>query len=507
MMRTLKIKTRKFVPILLVLGLLVLAACSRNEEEATSEPSPEATGVAAATPETAVQPTATPAPAPTATEPALIPAVSVTDQVLDDDGQLVISQVVAPEAGWVVVYTDESGSAGEVLGFSAVNEGQNEEVTIQIEALSATETLHVLLHTDAGDSGVFDFPGPDDPLSDESGPVEAMFVVDIRTTLPTISVENQEITEDGLVVIASVVSKGPGWIVLYDDEAGEPGQMMGYLPVEPGTSENLSIAINWREATPTLYAALYEDAGQEAVFEVPETDELVMLSSAPLLVAFDVGLPPDVFVLNQPVVNDTIVVERAISRGPGWLVVYGDDEGQTGNIIGFALLEDGINEQIEVEILTSEVSAVLHIVIHEDDGTLGEFDFPVGDGPMRFNGQLPANPFDFRTDSGNYLILQDQPLSAANTITLSLVVVDVDAWVTIHTNSAEQPGEIIGSLWLPAGLHRDVEIELDPELTTITMYVVLHLDTGRPQIFEYPDGVDIPLQRNRSFIQVPFTLD
>jgi hypothetical protein len=512
MIRKWQIKTRKAIPALLIVALVLLAACNRNEEEATPETLPQATTVSEAVEtvvETAVEPTATPPPppAPTATEQALVPAVSVTDQVLEDDGQLVISQVVAAEAGWVVVYTDAAGSPGEVLGYTAVDQGQNEDIAVQIEALLATETLHVLLHTDAGDSGVFDYPGPDNPVNGADGAIEAMFVVDRRTTIPTIAVDDQELTEDGLVVIASVVSKGPGWLVLYSDEAGQPGRMMGYLPVESGTTENLSIAINWREATPTLYAALYEDAGQEAVFEVPDPDERVMMNSEPLLVSFVIGLPPDVFVLNQPVVNNKIVVERATSQGPGWLVVYRDEEGQTGNIIGFAPLEDGVNELIEVDILTSDVSAVLHIIIHEDDGTLGEFDFPAGDGPMRFNGQLPINPFDFRTDTGNYLILEDQPLSAANTITISLVVVDVDAWVTIHTNSAEQQGQVIGQLWLPAGLYRDVVIELDPELTTITMYVVLHLDTGQPEVFEYPDGVDIPLQRNRNFIQVPFTMN
>ena len=489
---------------LLILCLVLFAACNRNEEEATPEVLPEATPIVQPTIEVVAQPTTAPSPTPTEEPP--VPAVSVTDQVLEDDGRLVVSEVFTIEPGWIVVYTDESGEPDEILGYSAVQEGQNEDVIIQIEALEATETLHILLHTDNGESGVFDFPGPDNPITTDTGTIEAMFVVDRRTTVPSIVVESQEVANDGLVTISSVVSSGPGWIVLYRDEAGEPDQMMGYLPVEAGLNEDLSIAINWREATPTLYATLYEDGGEAAVFEVPDVDELVTLNSEPLTVSFDVELPPDVFVLNQPVVDNAIVVERVISNGPGWLVVYRDEEGQTGNIIGFAPLEDGLNEQIAVEILTSDVSAVLHIIIHQDDGTLGEFDFPAGDGPMRFQGQIPANPFSFRTDSGNYLILEDQPLSAANTITISLIVIDVDAWVTVRTSSAAESGEIIGLLWLPAGLHRDVAIEIDPDLTTITMYIVLHLDIGQPQFFDFPDGVDIPLQRNRSFIQVPFTL-
>ncbi len=506
MKRMWKINSRKLFPALLALFLVIFAACDRNEEP-TPEPTLAATSIAGPTIETAPEPTSTSPPPPTPTVEPTVPTISVTDQVLDDDGELLINEVVAAEPGWVVLYTDEAGSVGAVLGYTAVQEGPNEDITIQINPIEATETLHLLLHTDAGESGIFDFPGPDNPITFEAAPIGAMFIVDRQATVPSITAENQEVANDGLVTISTVVSTGPGWIVLYREEAGEPGQMLGYMPVESGVNEEISIAINWREATPTLYAALFIDGGETSVFELPDIDEPVMMNTEPLLVSFNIDLPPDVFVLNQPVVDNKIVVERVISNGPGWLVVYRDEEGLTGNIIGFAPLEDGLNERIEVEILTSDVSDILHIVVHEDDGDLGEFDFPAGDGPMRFQGEIPANPFSFRTDSGNYLILQDQPLSAQNTITLSLVVVDVDAWVTVQTNPAEQSGEIIGILWLPAGLHRDVVVEIDPDLTTITMYIILHLDIGQPQVFDFPDGVDIPLQRNRSFIQVPFSLE
>jgi hypothetical protein len=50
-------------------------------------------------------------------------------------------------------------------------------------------------------------------------------------------------------------------------------------------------------------------------------------------------------------------------------------------------------------------------------------------------------------------------------------------------------------------------VEIDPDLTTIILYVVLHIDTGPSQQFDFPDGVDTPLQRNRSIIQVPFSLN
>jgi hypothetical protein len=493
------------IPALLVLVLISLAACRRNEENITPEATAAATTAAVPT-EQAAEPTATPSPAPTPTEEPPVPAVSVSDQALEDDGRLLIREVTAVEPGWVVVYADDSGSPGAVLGYSAVEEGQSEDLAVLIDPLAATETLHVRLHADAGESGVFDYPGPDNPVSVDSEPVEAMFVADIRATIPAITVENQEITRDGRIRIASVVSTGPGWLVLYQDDDGQPGRLMGYLPVAAGLNENLVIPINWREAGPDFLAALYLDGGEPEVFEASDIEEQVTANAVPVEVSFEVALPPDVFVLNQPVIDDTIVVERAVSHGPGWLVIYRDEDGATGNIIGFAPLEDGVNEQIEVGILTSEVSPLLYIIVHEDDGTAGDFDFPAADGPMRFQGTIP-NPYSFRTDTGNYLIMLDQPLSADNTVTVTLAVVDVDAWVTIRNNSAGQAGEVIGRVWVPAGVHRNVEVEIDPSLTTITMFAVLHIDIGEPQTFDFPDGVDFPLQRNRSFIQVPFLLE
>jgi hypothetical protein len=430
----------------------------------------------------------------------------VSGQALDNDGRLVINEVTSAAAGWLVIYSDAAGSPGDVLGYSAVEAGQNEEVVVLIDPFQATETLHALLHLDDGEAGVFDYPGPDNPVTVDSTEVGATFVVDMQATMPAVSVSDQEIGVDGLVIIDQVVANVSGWLVIYREEEGVSGDMMGYLPVEAGVTENLSLSINWLEATPTLYAALYEDSGEAEVFEVPTADRPITVNNEPVVVPFQVLLPPDVFVLNQPVIEGTIVVDRAVSQGPGWLVVYRDEEEALGNIIGWASLADGVNEQIVVSVLASAVTPVLHIIVHHDGATEGEFDFPGDDSPMRFQGRIP-NPYTFRTDSGNYLIMRDQPLSAANTITVSLVVVDVDTWVAVRSDAAGVPGEVIGRVWLPAGVHRDVIVEIDPDLTTIILYVVLHIDTGPSQQFDFPDGVDTPLQRNRSIIQVPFSLN
>jgi hypothetical protein len=424
---------------------------------------------------------------------------------MDEDGRLTIDQVVAVEPGWIVIQAEASGEAGPVLGYVAIDEGQNEQVEVTIEAAGADPLLRAVLHVDAGSRGDFEYPGPDQPVQVEAETVAATFEVDFSALEPAIIVSDQEVAEDGVITFENVVSNGPGWLVLYLDDEGEPGRILEYAPVQPGINEGLTMALNWREATPTVHALLYEDAGEPGVFEVPDADTVVEVDGAAVAATFQLTMPPDIFALDQPVVNGEVVVERVISYGPGWLVVFFDDEGELGLIIGEAPLEDGVNENVTVPVIETAVTPLLHLMIHQDHEPLGEFDFPASDPPVLYEGRLPA-PVTIQTDEGNYLISRDQALAEDDTLTVPLVVVDVDVWVVMYADSSGEPGEIIGMTWAPAGISRDVAVEVDPELITSTMHVVLHLDAGTTQEFNYPGGLDIPLQRNRSIITSPFTL-
>lgn len=483
--------------------LLALAACSRREN-AGNETTPAATR---ATPAATARPTATERPAaptttPTPNRPA--PAVSAGEQAVGSDGQVVVDQVVAPEAAWLVIRADEDGEPGAVLGYAAVAEGENEDVAVTVDPHQVTPTLYAALHQDAGRPGDFEFPGPDTPWPVEADAAVA-FEVEVEVAVPAVMVSDQDVTEEGIVVVNSVTSDGPGWLALLLDEAGTPGRMVAYAPVRDGLNENVALAINWRVATPILHAALYQDTGEPEQFEFPEADPMAMVNDQPVISSFQVFLPPDVFVLDQPVVDGTVIVERVISYGPGWLVVYYDEGGAAGRIIGWAPLVDGLNEQIVVPVVESAVTELLHIIIHQDTEAIGEFEFPQADPPLRYDGRIP-NPFTFRTDAGNYLITRDQPLSVSNTVTVSLAVVNVNAWVVIYNDAAGEPGEVIGTVWIPAGVNREIVVAIDPEQTTPVLHVVLHQDVGAAQEFELEGGVDLPLQRNRSVITAPLTL-
>jgi hypothetical protein len=97
----------------------LLVACARGEdEEATATSPPVDTPTSSATPRASVTPRATETPEATPTPSQ--PALSAIEQAVDDEGQVVISDVFATEPGWIVVYADERGRPGDVLGHAVL---------------------------------------------------------------------------------------------------------------------------------------------------------------------------------------------------------------------------------------------------------------------------------------------------------------------------------------------------------------------------------------------------
>ncbi len=490
----------------MLLFSLLLAACSRlqSASESTIPASPIAatsTVVLPATPSVDAQPTVTSSPTPEIPDP----SIDVSEQRLDEDGQLLVDRVISPVEGWLVIQQEENGQAGEILAAVSIATGENRAVEIEVDPLTLGDGLFASLFVDEGQPGIFEYPGPDVPMTIESEPVSEYFTVEVQVITPRITVQDQDLGESGQVILNEVVAAASGWVGIHMDDKGQPGTMLAYAPIAEGRNEAVSLTLNWHEATPTLHVVLYEDAGKENVFENSSVDRSVSLQENVNFETFDALFPPDVFVIHQPVADGRVSVEQVTSFGPGWLVIYNDDEGELGNIIGQAPLEKGINKQIEVDVVESAATSILYIMLHEDLETEGTFDFPQSDPPVRYQERLP-NPFDFRTDTGNYLITEDQELSDAETVTVSLVVVDVDAWIVIRGDESGEQNDIAGLAWVPAGITRNLEIEVDSQLITTTLYAILHLDGGGSQEFDYPEGLDIPLQRNRAIIQAPFFL-
>jgi hypothetical protein len=122
--------------------------------------------LAACQPET-VEPEATPTPAGLPGTGEMLPEEGFPTIVVNDQeivaGTVSVAEVINPGNGWIVIYTDDNGSLGPIIGFSHVV-GSALDVRVDIDATQATDTLHAVLHEDRGMITLFEYPGPDVPV-------------------------------------------------------------------------------------------------------------------------------------------------------------------------------------------------------------------------------------------------------------------------------------------------------------------------------------------------------
>lgn len=494
-------------------SIMTVTGC-RESDAATAVPdqlasvNPTATAVAepSATP---IPPSPTPVP-PTAVPTPVIPDIAIAPQTLTDEGQLNIASVLSPQAGWVVLYTVVDGELGQILGHTAVEPGPNSDISLTIDPLLATNNLAVLLHVDEGQAGQFEYPdGPDIPVEFESAHIAETFTPTFDLSLPVITAADQEILEDGLLTIDNVLALEDGWLVVHADADGDLGPYLGATRLLSGNNDNLTVQIPWQQGTDQLHAVIYHDYGREERLDLPGDDTPFLANGRPISATFTVVYPPDLFVLDQPIVDGRFEVERVYSRGPGWLVVYFDEGGSPGLIIGSTQLAAGVNEHVLVEVLETAVTNPLHILLHQDSDPTDAFDFPRVDPPLVYQ-ERQLLPFSFNTDPGSYLVTSDQAAQPTDDGTLQIIIPYVvtsnAAWAAIQADVDGQPGEILGQTWVAAGLNRNVMVEIEADAATDWLHAALYSDLGEPNVFEYPDGPDIPMQRDRRLLSAPFEL-
>ncbi|MBP6788195.1 MAG: hypothetical protein KA170_11445 [Candidatus Promineofilum sp.] len=489
-------KPRLFAVLALVL-LLAVAGCSLFEE---GDPTAERPTLAFATVTLTPEPTPTRTPTPTATP--IAPRVEMDDQPLDDRGELTAAEVALPGPGWLVILADDDGEPGEPIGQTALAGGVHANVAITVDPQLATETLYARLHLDAGTEGVFEYPGEDEPYAGEPG---TTFAVELQLPRPIVEAAEQTVGESNIVTVARVELLEPGWVAIHVDDDGQAGAVIGGVRLEAGLYENVPVTIDRRYATPTLHAVLHEDDGEIGLLEFPDGDQPLLFNGQPVVAAFAAHYPPDIFVYDQPFIDGSIVVERVISEGPGWLAVYSDQDGQPGLIIGFAALEDGVNEAVRIDLIESAVTLQLYARLHQDTTPGDEFDFPGNDPVVRYEDRMPQATA-FRTDLGAAVVVRDQTL-ADDSVVVSMVVVPVNAWVAVHAAADDgQPAGMLGRTFVPAGINRNVVVSLDPAPENAPVVLVLYEDQGEAEVFDAL-GVD-PLLTNADnrLIRVPFVI-
>ena len=423
-----------------------------------------------------------------------MPELSVTDQTITENGRLQIESIITSESSLVLVYTWEEDALGTLLGTAEVAASE-ESVEIVIDPFQATEQLAAQLVADLGEAGSFE-PETDTPLTE---PVP--FTVDVQLPVPVISVSDQDLTLTNTLRINSAEIPMAGWLVIQSEANDEPDEIINFAYLEAGSNDNIQLAINPFNATPRLYATLYRDNGRLRTFEPDEADSPLQLRNAPVTIGFDVMLPQDIYVLDQPVVDGLVEIERIYTNSAGWVAVYNDNEGQPDFIIGSEAIEAGLNENIIVEVTTQQITPQLYLRLHGDNEPVGEFNPGADLLQATADGRIPG-PTPININPGDYLIVADHGLTT--TLTMPLVVVANDSWLVIYDEVDDAPSTPITQLLVPAGINRDVSITLEEPLTVGAYYATLHQDLGTLQSFDAEE--DTVTQYNGRSVQLRFQI-
>jgi hypothetical protein len=122
----------------------------------------------------------------------------------------------------------------------------------------------------------------------------------------------------------------------------------------------------------------------------------LLLVVAPLALAQG-SVVPSVTVKDQPIVNDTVTVDKVVSDGPGWITIHTDNNGEPGDVIGYSAVDNGDNTNVTVTITSTLSTPVLYAMLHVDKGTVGKYEFPGADIPATYNGQVVMESFNVTT--------------------------------------------------------------------------------------------------------------
>jgi hypothetical protein len=315
-------------------------------------------------------------------------AISTNDSFVSDDSMVMIDSVVTTDNGWLVVHADNGeGAPGPVIGVTFVEVGLNTNVPVELTG-EPTNTLFPMLHEDTGEDRTYEFgnvDGADLPVI-----VDGVVATSTLKTVPNIVATQQVVTDT--FVADTVLSDGPGWLVIHADNNGAPGPVIGAEFVEDGLNTDVEVSLN-TDAGPfvIVHPMLHTDTGEVGTYEFGDVEgadgpvtvdgEIVMF---PMLVA------PSMTASDQPLgENSAINVATALIDAPGWLVVHADNgEGAPGPVLGQTPLLEGLNENVGV-LLDGEITETVYPMLHYDTGEMGVYEFGEvegADGPVTRDG-------------------------------------------------------------------------------------------------------------------------
>ncbi len=359
--------------------------------------------------------------------------------------------------------------------------------------------------------------------------------VQAASTTSQITIENQNVNS-GVVVADSVTAAQNGWVVIYKKPSLNSSDIVGHAWVHQGVNTGVKITVNMPAiGNPSmLWAAFLADNGEPSVRQKWGTGGLpgeAAQNGPTALTAFATTANPSsavaqtttgktsakaitdrITIRNQDITSGLILVDSVTTDQNGWVVIYRNPNFSSREIVGYAPVYRGTNPHILVKIDATKMKdqANLWAQLHTDAGIQNVFEWgktsqlPDGtsievfnDYPVTQNKRYITTSFATTASSAvtsttpltgtNQISVSNQALNTG-VIVLNSVTAAQNGWVVLYRKPSFSAGDIVGYAPVYQGTNSGVRVTVDTSKLADqapTLWAVLHVDGGLPNIFEW----------------------
>lgn len=312
------------------------------------------------------------------------------DQFITDN-MVKIASVTTSQAGFVVIHGGDRSGPGPVLGYAPVAAGTTADVMVTLDS-PAEMYVWPMLHVDTGVAGEYEFgkvDGADGPVIVNNNVATFPIVVGA----PAMRVNSQLVNDK--VVAESVLSQGPGFLVIHADNGGAPGEVIGFASVADGTNTMVEVMVDAAKVTPVLFPMLHSDTGVVGTYEFGEVEgaDTPQRGGDDKPLFFPIMAKPGIM-YGGTLADGVLTVDAALIDVQGFLVIHADNNGAPGPVLGYTPLVRGLNTNIAVT-LSGDVTDTVFPMLHVDTGTPGTYEFGQvegADGPVVVDGNVVTGP-------------------------------------------------------------------------------------------------------------------
>jgi len=177
-----------------------------------------------------------------------------------------------------------------------------------------------------------------------------------------------------VVHVKSVLSDGPGIVVIHANENGNAGAILGAAFVPDGLSQNIDVMVDTSAIGAVVWPMLHIDAGTVGKYDGLDVDTVVSADGE--AVTFTINDAPSLTVMDQKIADDGHNHYSHRHYGcPGWIAIHADNAGAPGAVIATAFVHAGANWDVKIKVDAAKAGMKVWPMLHYDTAALGTYEF------------------------------------------------------------------------------------------------------------------------------------